>query len=107
VVEVKFTVQTGKLVVSVEADNRRDAIRNFFKLLKVLWPEWRSKIAQIALLHDRDETVPFRLIPSLWNMGLIDEDTALLNLMLTVGGNLKDARALLHFAARQDRWMTE
>jgi len=108
----RYRVTSGKLDIMVEGANRKEAIQNFFKLVKIFWKSWRSKLAQIAILHDNEEEYAFRLVPSLFNLGLIDEQTAIQNLLLVFGEaptptNLMEARIMLHRLAAEDKWMTQ
>lgn len=108
----KYRITTKDLDVEVEAESREGAIRNFFKLLKLFWHDWKDKLGQIASVHDGGEEYPFRLVPSLYNMGLIDEETAIANLLRVFGEQptpeaVNDARIMLWALAETDRWMTE
>jgi len=108
----KYRITTKDLDVEVEAESREGAIRNFFRLLKVFWHEWKDKVGQIASVHDEGEEYPFRLVPSLYNMGLIDEETAVANLLRVFEEQptpeaVSDAKTMLWALAKTDRWMTE
>ena len=104
---MKYRVETKDLNIEVEAENREDAIRNFFKLLKVFWEEWKDKIGQIAIVYDEGKAYPFRILPSLFNMGLINEDLAIVNLLRIFNEqSISDIKIMLYTLANEDKWMT-
>ena len=109
---MKYRVETKDLNIEVEAENKEDAIRNFFKLVKLFWKDWKIKIGQIAILYDEGRAYPFRTLPSIYNMGLIDEETAVASLLKAFNEQLtpeaiSDARIMLYALADRDKWMTE
>ena len=108
----KYRITTGSLNLTVEANSREEAIQNFFKMLKVFWHNWRDKIGQIAIVHDRGKEIAFRLVPSLYNMGLLDEETAITNLLRVFEEKptpeaIREARIILYVLADEDKWMTK
>jgi len=108
-------VRSREVSVDVEGDTPEECIRNFFKLVKYFWRDWRSKLGQIAILHLEDGSIiPFRIVPSLYNLGLLDEQLAVANLMRTLFGPdtpvaiaINEARELLRVLAEEDKWMTD
>jgi len=107
----QFRITTKDLDITVKAKDRREAIKNFFKLLRIFWEDWRDKIGQIAFVHENGKEYGFRIVPSLYNMGLIDEETAIANLLKVFGENpspssIYEARIILLKLSDDDKWMT-
>ena len=108
----KYRIETKDLDIEVEAESKEEAIRNFFKLLKLFWKDWKRKVGQIAIVYDEGKAYPFRTLPSIYNMGLMDEDLAVANLLRIFDEpptpkTISEARIMLYILADQDRWMTE
>jgi hypothetical protein len=106
----KYKIECNKLSITVEGESRNEAVRNFFRLLKVFWYKWRDKLGQIAVVYDKGKGYPFRIVPSLYNMGLLDENTAVYNILRVLGKqpttyNILEAKIILHKTAKQDEWM--
>lgn len=110
---MKFKITSRKLEIEVEASNKREAIQNFFALLKVFWEDWKDKIGQIALVHEPGkEPIVFRVVPSLYNLGILDEECAVANLLKVFAEPptpeaIAEARIILYKLADDDLWMIE
>jgi len=108
-------ITSREVSVDVEGDSVQECIRNFFRLVKLFWKEWRSKLGQIGTVQLPDgQVIPFRIVPSLYNLGLINEQVAVANLLRTifgsnspVGSAIIEARAILKQLAEEDKWMTD
>ena len=105
-----YRITSRNLDVQIEGETKEEAIRNFFKLLKVLWYEWRHKLGQIAIVHENGKEYPFRIVPSLYNLGLLDENTAIYNILMMIGQkptpmNIQKAKLFLKRVAKEDEWM--
>ena len=77
------------------AENRDEAFAKFFKLVS------EDKISiedlgNIVILHDRKEDYPFRTVPLLWQMKLIDKQTAIANIVACTGAETKEAEKMLY-----------
>ncbi|HKU48739.1 MAG TPA: hypothetical protein VJP79_02195 [Nitrososphaera sp.] len=85
-----FTIQTKDFVLKVEAADREQAIRDFFKTL--IEEKRFDEVGQIATVLGKteNEDVSFRIVPALYHLGIIDRETAMLNIEMTVGAKFSD-----------------
>lgn len=89
-----YFVHTKNDKVLIKAKNRDYAFAKFFKDVedgKVPLED----LGNIVILHDRNEEYPFRTIPLLWQMKLIDGSTAVSNIMACTGVSQKEAEEML------------
>ena len=108
-------IKSREVSVNVEGDTPQECIRNFFRLVKLFWKEWRSKLGQLGIVYlPNGQSIPFRIVPSLYNLGLINEQVAVANLVRTIFGvdvpissAIMEAKSLLEQLAEEDRWMTD
>jgi len=87
-------ITSREVSVDVEGDSVQECIRNFFR------PD--------------GQVIPFRIVPSLYNLGLINGQVAVANLLRTIFGSdtpigsaIIEARSILKQLAEEDRWMTD
>lgn len=112
-----FEVYTKDVNFVVKARSRRHAYATLF--LKVKRGELDVKeLGQLVMVKgpQDDDEVPFRTVPTLLNMGLIDDSTALLNVAMTIyskdADGLTDRQVdeltlLIDKAREQDSWILD
>ena len=100
----QFLIHTTGVVYPVKASTRKEAYAKFFLDIKQGKIPLKD-VGQIIILKDGKDEYPFRTCPSLWLLGIIDTDTAILNIRRTIGGDDIAALEMLVKTARQDRWI--
>lgn len=100
----QFLIHTKGVVYPVKASTRKEAYAKFFLDIKQGKIPLKD-VGQIIILKDGKDEYPFRTCPSLWLLGIIDTDTAILNIRRTIGGDDINALEMLAKTARQDRWI--
>jgi len=92
--------------IIIVAKNRKHAFAKFFKKLKDK-EIGLDQIGHLVMLHDEEEEYPFRTMPSLFLLGLVDEETAIANLIECVGVNETQGGEMLYKAAEKDKWIVK
>jgi len=89
-----YTISLKDRNVTFKAKNRDYAFAKLFK--DVADDKIRiSELGNIVMLHAHKDDYPFRTVPLLWQMKLIDGDTAVANIMEVTGVSKKEAELLL------------
>ena len=87
--------------IGVMAKNRDEAFAKFFKSIKDgKFPI--EDIGQIIILYDGKTQYPFRTAPLLWKMGVIDLETAVVNIMRCTNTSKAQAKLILYECAVED-----
>jgi hypothetical protein len=89
-----FYMHTKTDKVLIKAKNRDEAFAKFFKDVED-GKIGLDTLGNIVILFDRREEYPFRTVPLLWQMKLIDASTAVSNIMACTGVNKKEAEEML------------
>ena len=103
----RYRIVTKDLSVDVVASDIREAWIEFFRMLKEEWENLKSRVGVIALLYDGKEAYPFRTPPTLYNLGLIDEETAVKAIQVVAEVSKKEARRMLKVFTKADGWVVE
>ena len=99
-----YVVESNKLSLTVSAENRREAFIKFFIYVFKNWSKVRDKIGILATLEEDGEQYGIRTIPTLLNLRLIDNRTALDTLRIALGDvSLNE----LYVWCLQDRWIAK
>jgi hypothetical protein len=77
------------------AENRDEAFAKFFKDV-IEGKISLDDLGNIIILHDRKEQYGFRTVPLLWQMKLIDKQTAIANIIACTGAETKEAEKMLY-----------
>lgn len=89
-----YTISLKDRNIVVKAKNRDYAFANLFK--DVADDKIRiSELGNIVMLHGHKDDYPFRTVPLLWQMKLIDGDTAVANIMEVTDVSKEEAEQLL------------
>lgn len=89
-----YTITSKNVKIRMEAPNRDIAFAKFFKDVadgKVPL----SDVGNIVMLKDGKNEYPFRTVPLLWQMKVIDLETAVANIVDCVGGDEREAKEML------------
>jgi len=100
-----YKIQTKDIKVLIKAKSRGEAFGKFFKdIVDGKLP--LSKIGNIVILNDGKEDYPFRVIPSLFILGFMDEETAIANIKNCIG-NIDEVEAgrILYKSVKTDKWI--
>jgi len=110
----KYKIKTKDIEDFIEAKDRLDSIKIFFKQVKATWPKYKTALGHIGFSYELNgnEPIPFRIVPSLFNLGLIDEDEAIANLIKLFDDKplprtISEYRIMLMVLADHDKWLTE
>lgn len=101
-----FRLVSKDINIMIVANTRKEAFAKFFKKLKAK-EIGIEEIGNLVMLHDKDEEYPFRTVPSLFLLGLMDEETAIANIAEVVGSNPTQAGKMLYNAAEKDKWIVK
>ena len=100
---MKYILSTKEDKVLIEANSREDAFRNYFHSLKKITLD---KLGQIVVLKDEDgEEYPFRTVPALVLLGLMNFNSGILNVAEITGCSIGESEDLLLRAMEQDKWI--
>jgi len=102
--EKRFLISYRRGIYPVKARNRKEAYAKFFFAVQNGEINFRD-LGHIIVLKDGKDEYPFRTVPSLWLLGIIDQDTAIANIRLAVGCSEHEAFELLIKTAHQDSWI--
>ena len=92
----------------VPAKNRAQAFAKYF--LEVRRGNISlDQLGHVVILRDPDnyEEYPFRVVPTIWLLGLISEETAIENIALILDTDRERAKQLLHKCAEEDKHVLE
>lgn len=96
-----YKIHTKDDAVLVEAESRDFAFAHYFKdVAEQKVP--LSKIGNIIILEDNGEEYPFRTVPLLWKMALIEEETAIVTLQSILNVSKNEARKMLQKYGEKD-----
>lgn len=96
-----YKVVTKDDSVVIEAKNRDHAFARYFAdIANGKIP--LSKVGQLVTLYDGEEQYPFRTIPLLWLLGVIDKKHAILNISNLLKCSRREAEELLLKTAKED-----
>jgi len=96
----EYLIRSKEVRFLTVARDRMRAFRNFFLHLKKN-PHLLEKIGVIAVTTEDGKIYLMRTIPTIYALGLIDRETALLNLR-RVGFSILEADALLDWMVEED-----
>lgn len=102
----RFLIEYKNGIYYTKARSKREAFAKFFLAVqngKIKLDD----VGQIIILKYGKYECPFRTVPSLWLLKVIDQETALINIQLTVGCSKKEALELLFETAHKDSWILE
>jgi len=102
----QFLISYRRGIYTVKARNRKEAYAKFFFAVQNGEINFRD-LGHIIVLKDGKNEYPFRTVPSLWLLGIIDQDTAIANIRLAVGCSEHEAFELLLKTAHEDSWILE
>ena len=98
----KLTTKDEKILI--KAKNREEAFAKFFKdILKGKIP--LGNIGQIVTLHDRKDEYPFRTVPALYLLGVIDREIATSNVSMVLECSKIEAEIMLESCIAEDKWI--
>lgn len=96
----------GNTEIEVAASNRREALAKLF--LDVLNGQIPlNSLGQVIYVWDGSEMVPFRTVPALYLLGVLDWGSAVYNLQRLLSVSREEAEKLLRSAAEKDGWIKE
>jgi len=92
----------------VPARTRKEAIAKYFKAVRG-GEITLDQLGQLIMIVDPDdgERYPLRVIPTVYNLGLMRLDEAAENVSLLLGISRVEARKTLRRAARKDQWILQ
>jgi len=92
----------------IPAANRKQAFSKYFLCVKEGQVRL-DQLGQVIMLRDPEngEEYPFRVVPTLWQMGLMSEAVAVENLRLALHVDEKNARKVLQKTADEDSWVLD
>jgi len=97
-----YTICARNNVTLVEAEDKDHAFAKYFQDIlenKVSL----EKLGNIIVLNDHGKEYPFRTVPLLWQMGVIDDDAAIENIKNVLGiESTEEARVVLMLCAKRD-----
>lgn len=96
-----FEIETKEDKVLVKAEDKDHAFAQYFMDIKTQKVPL-EKIGNIIILHDGTEDYPFRTVPLLWRIGVIDDETAVANLVALLEVSRNEARRLLKVYGEKD-----
>jgi len=102
----RITTKDDEAIIT--ASSRKEALARYF--LQVADGEvGLDRLGNLVMVKDPDygEQYPFRTVPALWLLGVLDRETAELNLQVLLGVGEKESRDILLTAAKQDAWIVE
>ena len=101
-----FRIKMKDAEIIIVAKNRTQAFGKFFK--KIIDKEISlENIGMIVELYDKNEDYPFRTVPSLFLLGIIEEEVAIASIQNTVNCNDVEAGQMLYKAAEKDKWIVK
>lgn len=101
-----YKIEYKKGIFLCMARNREQAFAKFF--LNVLnGVITLEELGQVIFLIDGRKQYPFRTVPTLMLLGLIDEETAIYNISKITGATREEAKHLLYHALESDKWVIE
>lgn len=89
-----YVIDSKKDKTIIKAKNRDEAFAKFFKDVEDGKLPLKE-LGNVIILHDRKEQYPFRTVPLLWQMKLIDGSVAVSNIMACTGVSQKEAEEML------------
>ena len=89
-----YFMQTKNDKVLIKAKDPDEAFAKFFKDVEDGKVPLEN-LGNIVILHDRKDEYPFRTVPLLFQMKLIDASTAVSNIMACTGVSQKEAEQML------------
>lgn len=90
-----YTVEYRNGKIKILAKNRDEAFAKFFKAVKDKKIPL-DNVGQVIILHNKKEKYPFRTAPLLWQMGIIDTETAVKGIMACTGVSQDEAELMLY-----------
>jgi len=103
-----YRISTKDDKTIITANSRKEAIARYF--LQIADGEVSlDRIGNLVTITDPDngEEYPFRTVPSLWLLGVLDRETAELNIRVLLGVGEEESRDLLLMTAKQDKWIVD
>ena len=98
----KLTTKDEKILI--KAKSRKEAFAKFFKdILKGKIP--LRNIGQIVTLHDGEDEYPFRTVPTLYLLGIINKEIAILNISMILECSKIEAENMLESCIAEDNWI--
>ena len=96
----------GNTEIEITASSQREAIAKLFlDVLNGVIP--LKRLGQIIYIWDGTEMRPFRTVPALYLLGVLDWGTAIHNLQRLLRITRVEAEELLRKAVEKDEWIKE
>ena len=107
--ETPWRITSKNLDVIVFAPTRKEALVKFFASIN---DQMLEKLGQVVLTSqegdkEEEDEVPFRTVPTLVNMGLMDEEEGAANIAKTVGISEDEASEMLSKLRIKDQWLAD
>jgi len=92
--------------VHILAENKEEAYAKFFKMI-VDHEISLDDIGHVIILKEDGKEYPFRTVPTLYNLGIMDRRTAVVNLSSLLGIPLQMSDKLLFISSEEDKWVAD
>ena len=99
-----YRLHTKDAQVGIRAKSRKEAFAKFFKDV-VDGKIQLSELGNIVILHDGKTEYPFRTVPSLFILGLMNETAAISNIASCISSDRVEASKMLYKAIEKDKWI--
>jgi len=105
-----YILYSGSVVYPTIAKNTDEAFAKFFLAIKTgkikLNEIGQLVICKAGLDKNKDE-YPFRTLPTIYNMNMIDKEEARLNIMDLLGINEFESLKMINDLSKQDSWVLD